>query len=216
MPIPILSSNDDLSPFPPIENALAEPNGLLMAGGRLNSKRLIDAYQRGIFPWFEEGEPILWWSPDPRCILWPDKIKIRKSLIKTMRKGHLSMTQNTAFKEVMKACAAPRSESGGTWITDDMLQAYEQLHKQGYAKSIEIWKDTTLVGGLYGIEVGQVFVGESMFSSVSDASKIALTHLCNMDRYKLIDCQLSTEHLVSMGAEEITRSRYIELLNLYA
>ncbi len=215
MPIPFLPPYDDITPFPPIHQALDEPNGLLMAGGNLNPARLISAYRSGIFPWFEEGEPILWWSPNPRCILWPKKIHIRKSLLKTIRKGHLFVSEDKAFTEVMRACAAPRQNSSGTWITSAMFDAYEELHKLGIARSIDVWQEDTLVGGLYGIQIGEIFVGESMFSKVSDASKVALVHLSNMKDYRLLDCQLSTAHLISMGAEEIPREQYIEYLKRY-
>lgn len=212
MPIPFLAFDDDLTPFPEVDKALQEPNGLLMAGGNLSPARLTTAYRSGIFPWFEEGEPILWWSPDPRCVIWPDEIRISRSLGKTHRKGHLHIKVNTSFRDVMKACAEPRAGSTGTWITENMLDAYETLNQLGIAKSVEVWQGETLVGGLYGIVVGQIFVGESMFSRVSDASKVALVHLAQSGEYKLIDCQLSTPHLSSMGAREIPRRDYIDLL----
>ncbi len=215
MPIPFLPQFDDVTPFPPVEQALAEPNGLLMAGGALNPTRLLTAYQSGIFPWFEEGEPILWWSPDPRCVIWPQKIKIRKSLLKTIRKGHFEVSENTAFVAVMRACAEPRKNSAGTWITDSMISAYQSLHTFGLARSIEISMDGKLVGGLYGVEIGEVFVGESMFSRVPDASKVALVYLAGCGRYRLIDCQLTTPHLESMGAEEISREAYTAYLKRF-
>lgn len=213
MPIPFLTLDDDLTPFPDVDKALQEPNGLLMAGGSLSPTRLTTAYRNGIFPWFEEGEPILWWSPNPRCVIWPDEIRISRSLGKTQRKGHLHIRENTSFRDVMKACAEPRAGSTGTWITDNMLDAYETLNQLGVAKSVEVWLDDTLVGGLYGIVVGRIFVGESMFSRVADASKVALVHLAQSGAYKLIDCQLSTPHLTRMGACEIPRQVYIDLLH---
>ena len=212
MPIPFLQPFDDVTPFPPVEKALDEPNGLLMAGGALTPRRLAEAYRSGIFPWFEEGEPVLWWSPDPRCVIWPENIRIRRSLAKTLRKGHLRIAHNTAYGDVMRACAEPRQNSSGTWITPSMLEAYQALHAMGMAHSIEVFLEDRLVGGLYGVEVGSVFIGESMFSRVSDASKVALVHLAQCGRYKLIDCQLATPHLESMGAEEISRSEYITYL----
>lgn len=215
MPIPILSPDDDFTAFPPVESALLEPNGLLMAGGGLSPQRLIAAYRSGIFPWYEEGEPILWWSPDPRCIIWPEKINIRRSLAKTIRRGHFEVTRNVAFKEVMRQCAALRPGSTGTWITDNMISAYSKLHLYGVAQSLEVWLDDKLVGGLYGISLGGVFVGESMFSSESDASKVALVSLAQSGHYKLIDCQLETDHLLSMGAETIARAEYLALLEKY-
>ncbi|MCB1757751.1 MAG: leucyl/phenylalanyl-tRNA--protein transferase [Gammaproteobacteria bacterium] len=215
MPIPFLPAYDDITPFPPVEQALMEPNGLLMAGGNLSPARLLSAYRSGIFPWFEEGEPILWWSPDPRCVLWPGDIKIRRSLLKTIRKGHFRLSENTAFRRVMQACAAPRSKGAGTWITDTMIDAYHILHELGLARSIEVWLDEQLVGGLYGVMVGDIFVGESMFSRVPDASKVALVHLATVNEFKLIDCQLSTPHLQSMGAVEISREAYLGYLKRY-
>lgn len=215
MPIPILPPDDDITAFPPVEKALLEPNGLLMAGGSLSPQRLIAAYRSGIFPWYEEGEPILWWSPDPRCIIWPDKIKVRRSLAKTLRRGHFEITRNVAFGEVMRQCAALRPGSTGTWITNYMIKAYSKLHLYGLAQSFEVWQEDRLVGGLYGISLGGVFVGESMFSTESDASKVALVHLARCGEYQLIDCQLETEHLISMGAETLPRAEYLKLLEKY-
>jgi len=212
MPIPFLAPEDDATPFPSTESALKEPNGLLMAGGNLSAKRLIAAYQAGVFPWYEEGEPILWWSPDPRCVIWPDNIRITKSLSKTIRKGHFEVTENLAYREVMKQCGAIRKASGGTWVTPQMINAYCELHKMGIARSLEVWLGHRLVGGLYGIQIGEIFVGESMFSTERDASKVALAHLAQCGQYQLIDCQLETAHLISMGACTISRKRYIELL----
>jgi leucyl/phenylalanyl-tRNA--protein transferase len=213
MPIPFLAPEDDVTPFPSVSTALSEPNGLLMAGGNLSPKRLIAAYRHGVFPWFEAGEPILWWSPDPRCVIKADDIRITRSLSKTIRNGSFQLTENQAYRTVMTRCAALRAGSSGTWVTDDMINAYCRLHELGVAHSIEVWQDTELVGGLYGIKMGAVFVGESMFSSARDASKVALVHLAKCEKYQLIDCQLETDHLNSMGAVCISRENYIELLN---
>ena len=212
-------SDDPQSPFPPLEQALTEPEGLLAAGGDLSSSRLINAYQHGIFPWFNADEPILWWSPDPRFVLYPDKLKISRSLRKTIKKAPFDIRIDTAFADVLKACAAPRAEQAGTWITDDMFNAYLNMHKLGYAHSIECWQHDELVGGLYGIAMGQVFFGESMFSKRSDASKIALVHLCEhllKHDFKLIDSQVHTEHMVSMGAEMIDRKEFEKMVRQYA
>ena len=213
MPIPFLAPDDDQTLFPSVSSALNEPNGLLMAGGNLSPKRLLSAYRAGVFPWFEEGEPILWWSPDPRCVIWPGEIRVTKSLSKTIRSGRYEVTENLAYREVMKQCGAPRKGSSGTWVTDEMIDAYCELNKLGVARSLEVWMDHRLVGGLYGIQLGLVFIGESMFSKERDASKVALAHLAQSDRYQLIDCQLETAHLNSMGATTISRERYIEYLN---
>ena len=213
MPIPFLAPDDDITPFPSVCTALNEPNGLLMAGGNLSPRRLISAYQHGIFPWFEEGEPILWWSPDPRCVIRAADIRITRSLSKTIRNGSFHVTENKAYRQVMTLCAAPRADSTGTWVTDDMIDAYCRLNTMGIAQSVEVWQDEELVGGLYGIQMGSVFVGESMFSTARDASKVALVHLAQCGKFQLIDCQLETDHLNSMGAVCISREHYIELLN---
>lgn len=211
--------DDPASPFPPLKQALNEPDGLLAAGGDLSAERLLNAYQHGIFPWFNENEPILWWSPDPRCVLYPDKLNISRSLRKTLKKNIFEIRMNTAFAEVLKACAAPRAQQAGTWITDDMFNAYVNMHKLGYAHSVECWQDNKLVGGLYGMTIGQVFFGESMFSKQSDASKVALVHLCeHLTRhdFKLIDSQVHTPHMESMGAEMIDRKEFAQLIKKYA
>ena len=213
MPIPFLAADDVRTPFPDVASALAEPNGLLMAGGSLSPYRLVAAYRRGVFPWFEAGEPILWWSPDPRCVIWPEDIKVSRSLSKTIRSGRYEVTESLAYREVMKQCGAPRPGSFGTWITPDMLEAYCDLATLGIARSLEVWEGHRLVGGLYGIALGRVFVGESMFSRARDASKVALAHLAREGGYRLIDCQLETPHLVSMGAVSIAREHYVGLLD---
>ena len=212
MPIPFIAPDDEHTPFPDVTAALQEPNGLLMAGGSLSVRRLVDAYCCGVFPWYEESEPILWWSPDPRCVLKPKNIKISRSLRKTLRSGKYEVTENLAYREVMKQCGAPRVGSSGTWVTDAMIAAYCKLNSLGIAKSYEVWEGHRLVGGLYGIEVGEVFVGESMFSRASDASKTAFVHLAQCGRYQLIDCQLETPHLRSLGAESISRREYLNHL----
>jgi len=215
MPIPFLAPDDDLTPFPSVSSALNEPNGLLMAGGNLSPQRLMAAYRAGVFPWYEAGEPILWWSPDPRCIIWPDRIRITRSLRKTLRSNKYKITENLAYREIMKQCGAPRSGGTGTWVTDEMIDAYCKLNKMGVARSLEVWLGHRLVGGLYGIHIGSVFVGESMFSIERDASKVALVHLAQCGKYELIDCQLETDHLISMGAETVSRKKYIELLDVH-
>lgn len=210
--IPWLRTAD---PFPPVETALREPNGLLAAGADLSPQRLLDAYSRGIFPWFNAGEPILWWSPDPRMVLFPQEFKLSRSLRKRLRRVDYAVKIDTAFKDVMLACAEPRIGQQGTWITPQMVDAYVRLHALGHAHSVETWIDGELVGGLYGVAIGRVFYGESMFTRVTDASKIAFAHLVAKLRdwgYGLIDCQMSTRHLASLGAREIPRSEFTALL----
>lgn len=198
--------------FPDASLALREPDGLLAVGGDLSANRILAAYRNGIFPWYSGGQPILWWSPDPRTVLYPSHLKISRSLRKTLRKQRFTVTLDRAFDQVINACAGPRADAPGTWITRDMAKAYSNLHRLGYAHSVECWQEDTLVGGLYGIAIGRVFFGESMFSKVSDASKIALCHLVrqleNWD-FGLIDCQVYTDHLASLGAEEVPRDNFI-------
>jgi len=211
--------DDPAAPFPPLEQALTEPDGLLAAGGDLSVERLLNAYQHGIFPWFNKDEPILWWSPDPRCVLYPDKLKISRSLRKTLKKNLFEIRMDTAFSSVLKSCAAPREQQAGTWITDDMFKAYVNMHKLGYAHSVECWQNNELVGGLYGIAIGKIFFGESMFSKQRDASKVALVHLCEyllQHDFKLIDSQVHTPHMESMGAEMIDRKDFENLVRKYA
>ena len=200
----------DLS-FPPVESALAEPNGLLAVGGDLAPRRLLAAYRHGIFPWYSEGDPILWWSPDPRMVLAPGELRVTRSLAKTLRNKAYEVRFDTAFDEVMRGCAAPREDQRGTWITAEMRAAYGRLHDLGYAHSVETWVDGRLAGGLYGVAIGRVFFGESMFTRVRDASKIAFVHLVRRlerEDYRLIDCQMHTEHLASLGAREIARREF--------
>ena len=195
--------------FPPVAKALSEPNGLLAAGGDLSPQRLLAAYRRGIFPWFSAGEPLLWWSPDPRMVLFPDELKISRSLTKTLRNADYEVRLDTAFGDVIRACARkPRAGQSGTWITPEMQQAYRELHRLGYAHSVETWIDGKLAGGLYGIAIGRAFYGESMFADARDASKIALAHLCaylKQRGFGIIDCQMETRHLASLGARPIPR-----------
>ena len=208
MPIPWLGRRD---PFPPVEEALDEPNGLLAAGGDLSPERLIDAYTRGIFPWFNDEDPVLWWSPDPRMVLFPRELHVSRSLRRVIRSGQFAVTLDRAFTDVVEGCAAPRANQDGTWITDDMALAYSRLAELGYAHSVEVWEGEALVGGLYGVAVGRVFYGESMFSRTNNASKVALAYLARqLERWKfvLIDCQMATGHLASLGAREIPRAEF--------
>ncbi len=203
--IPWLSGKPD---FPPVERALADPSGLLAAGGKLTPPWLLAAYERGIFPWFNPGEPILWWSPDPRLVLFPGEVHLSRSLRKTLRRHVFEVRFDTAFARVVAGCAAPRESSGGTWITSEMQAAYLRMHELGYAHSVESWADGRLMGGLYGIALGRVFFGESMFSRATDASKVALAHLAaylERQDFAVIDCQMTTAHLLSLGAREIPR-----------
>lgn len=200
--------------FPDIEQALTEPNGLLAVGGDLSPTRLLHAYRRGIFPWFNDDRYILWWSPDPRAVLFPQNIKISRSLGKTIKQKRFKITVDRAFAKVMSGCAAPRTEQHGTWITEKMFNAYTQLHAMGYAHSVETWMDSRLAGGLYGVAMGKVFFGESMFSRERDASKVALVHLCALG-FEVIDCQLSSDHLTRMGALDIARRDFATLLDRF-
>ena len=201
--------------FPPVEQALTEPDGLLAAGGSLSPEILLKAYRHGIFPWYSQEQPVLWWSPDPRCVLFPEKLKISRSLRKTLNKGLFTIKQDTAFRDVMLNCSKPRKKEAGTWITSDMLEAYSRMHELGYAHSVECWQDDSLVGGLYGISLGEMFFGESMFSKVPDASEVALEYLCNTIKPKLIDVQVYSSHMASLGAEMIPRAEFIEYLDRY-
>lgn len=271
--IPLLNQT---TPFPPVEQALRTPNGLLAAGADLSPQRILEAYRHGIFPWFNEDDPILWWSPDPRMVLFPDEFRVSHSLRKTLRKGQYEIRTDTAFEQVMHACAAPRNGAHGTWIHEDMIAAYCELHRMGYAHSLEVWMpsdsnqfqiegetrrqqasddenavsananlgtrlspqgggsystgstarnergsqhriaaELELAGGLYGMALGKMFYGESMFSRKTDASKIALAHLCAQLRhwqFGMIDCQMNTPHLTSLGAREIPRSEFKQRL----
>lgn len=209
------------APFPPLDAALREPNGLLAAGADLSPARLIDAYRRGIYPWYSEGQPLLWWSPDPRMVLFVDDFRVSRSLARRMRRGEFDVRCDTAFDRVMGACArAPRQGQQGTWITQEMIDAYSRLHTLGYAHSVEAWRDGELVGGLYGLALGKVFFGESMFARRTDASKVCLASLVAILQQRgacLIDCQQETAHLASMGAQPIAREDFArnlaELIN---
>lgn len=205
----------ELLKFPPVEHANEE--GLLAVGGDLSVERLLFAYQSGIFPWFNEDSLILWWSPDPRMVLYPNKVKISKSMRKILEGTQFKLTKNTQFEAVIDLCAlSPRKDQLGTWITRSMKEAYMKLHEIGFAQSYEVWEEDELVGGLYGIDLGHVFCGESMFSKVSNASKFAFIKLAqelSEKKYQLIDCQVYTPHLESLGAEEIQRDEFIKILN---
>lgn len=206
----------DTLAFPPLEKALREPNGLLAAGGDLSPERLIAAYRHGCFPWFQDGQPILWWSPDPRMVLVPDELHVSRSLAKRIRQGVYRVTFDQCFDQVIESCAGPRRASDGTWITSAMQTAYRQLHTLGVAHSVEVWQADRLVGGLYGLALGRMFFGESMFSLATDASKVGFATLVAKLRewdFVLIDCQMHTQHLASLGAKPITRGTFAELLS---
>ena len=205
---------DDLG-FPPLEQALREPNGLLAAGGDLSAERLVAAYRHGCFPWYQEGQPILWWSPDPRTVLFPGELHVSRSLRKRIRQGELRVTFDQAFAEVIQGCAEPRSYAEGTWITPAMQHAYIRLHERGIAHSVEVWRQGVLVGGLYGLAMGRLFFGESMFSRETDASKVGFVQLVERLRdwgFEMIDCQMHTHDLASFGARPIPRSEFKRLL----
>lgn len=219
MTLPWLSLTDDTQ-FPPIEHAFE--GGLVAAGGDLSPSRLLNAYRHGLFPWFNKGDPILWWSPNPRMVLFSDQIKIARSLKKTLKNSSLIITFDHAFEEVMTACSQPRTDlvddpNNDTWIHPEMIQAYVALHQQGYAHSVECWQGEQLVGGLYGVAIGSMFFGESMFSRVRDSSKIALVTLCQqLSRwgFEMIDCQVYSDHLASLGAYEIEQEEFIKNINI--
>jgi leucyl/phenylalanyl-tRNA---protein transferase len=202
-----------------LENALREPPGLLAAGGDLSPARLLAAYERGVFPWYSAQQPILWWSPDPRMVLFPQEFKCSRSLAKTLRNGPYITRADHAFRATIRACAAPRRSGADTWLNSDMIASYEQLHRLGFGHSIETYAAGQLVGGLYGIQLGQVFFGESMFSLSRDASKVALARLvqeCRARDIQLIDCQVASSHLASLGAREVLRSHFADLLRRFA
>jgi len=201
--------------FPPLERALRDPNGLLAAGGDLTPDRLIQAYRHGCFPWFQDGQPILWWSPDPRTVLLPSELHVSRSLSKVIRQQRYCVSFDQCFTEVIRACAAPRSYAAETWITTPMQDAYLELHKRGIAHSVEVWHGQELVGGLYGLAMGQLFFGESMFSRADNASKVGFATLVEHLRawgFVLIDCQMPTEHLISLGARSIPRTEFAQYL----
>ncbi|ABM03999.1 Leucyltransferase [Psychromonas ingrahamii 37] len=214
--IPELPINNTI--FPDTSLALSDPDGLLAMGGDLSPQRIIKAYQQGIFPWFSDGQPILWWSPSQRAIIQPNLVHISSSMKKIISKNNFSLSINHAFHDVIDACAAPRGNQNETWITFDMIAAYQKLHQQGIAHSIEVWRDNKLVGGLYGVCIGSVFCGESMFSKEDNTSKIAFIALCqHFDKFKgqLIDCQILTKHLQSFGVQNESRDNFINYLNQY-
>jgi len=199
--------SDPLAPFPPTSSALESPNGLLAWGGDLHPQRLLNAYRKGIFPWYSEGQPVLWWCPAPRCVILPQKVYLSKRTRRRYNSGKFRLSADSAFVEVVKACAEPRSYNDGTWITHEMLEAYCLLHELGHAHSLEVWRDDQLIGGIYGLAIGSMFFGESMFSRQTDASKMALVALCRQLTawgYGMLDCQVGNPHLFSMGAEEIS------------
>ena len=201
--------------FPDVELALQEPDGLLAVGGKLSTNWLLHAYRRGIFPWFGPGQPVLWWAPDPRLVLLPQDLHISRSLGKLLRRGQFTLTLDSAFEAVISACARPRPLQSGTWITPEMKSAYIDLHHAGYAHSAECWRDGVLVGGRYGVAIGRIFFGESMFTETSDASKaafVALVRQLEQWQFSLIDCQVYTEHLASLGAATIPRSKFTAIL----
>jgi len=208
--LPRVGSDPD-APFPPGADALEHPNGLLAWGGDLHPQRLLAAYRQGIFPWYSENQPILWWNPAPRCVIFPNEIHISRRTRRRFNSGQYRITLDQAFAEVIKQCAAPRADDAGTWITDDMQAAYLLLHHQGHAHSVDVWQGESLAGGIYGLAIGSAFFGESMFSRQVDASKIALIALCKhlvSCSFGILDCQVSNPHLLSMGALEISRERF--------
>ncbi|WP_342622689.1 leucyl/phenylalanyl-tRNA--protein transferase [Pseudomonas alkylphenolica] len=210
-------SRDSLT-FPALDRALRDPNGLLAAGGDLSAERLVQAYRHGCFPWYQDGQPILWWSPDPRTVLFPDELHVSRSLRKFIRQGHYQVSFDQDFAAVIKACAAPRDYADGTWITDSMQAAYLKLHQQGFAHSVEVRQNGELVGGLYGLAMGRLFFGESMFSRADNASKVGFVTLVEhlqQAGFVLIDCQMPTDHLHSLGARDIARATFADYLQRY-
>lgn len=204
--------------FPDPHSALRDPDGLLAIGGDLSPARLLDAYERGIFPWYSKGQPILWWSPNPRCVLEPDALRISRSLARTLRRAPFEVTFNRAFADVIRACAEPRRDVTDTWITQEMEGAFLELHRLGHGVSVECWQDGRLAGGLYGVALGRIFFGESMFSRVTDASKVALVHLVEEARrlgIRLIDCQIHSRHLQRLGAAPMPRDLFLNILRHY-
>jgi len=215
LPIPWLNTSDEMTPLPDPESAMIEPNGLLAIGGSLSINRLEEAYREGIFPWYGPDEPILWWSPDPRAVIPVDQLHISRSLRRALNRADYQVSLDRAFETVVEACAEPRPDQPGTWITDDMKAAYGRLHRAGLAHSIEIWRDQRLIGGLYGVSLGSAFFGESMFSREPNASKMAMAWLCAQLRawqFQFLDCQMPTGHLLSMGARCLPRRQFLMML----
>jgi len=215
----LLRPGNPRAPFPDVGLAETDPNGLLAVGGDLHPERLLNAYRHGIFPWFSPGDPILWWSPDPRTLLFPGEIHISRSLRKTLRRRRLGVSFDRAFPQVIAACSGPRRDGAGTWLVPEMIAAYTQLHRLGQAHSVEVWQDGALVGGLYGVALGRIFFGESMFSRTDNASKVALVHLSQRLAawgFVAIDCQVLSDHLVTLGAREVPRDRFTALLQRFA
>lgn len=212
-----LDPRDPQQPFPPAHQAMRDPNGLLAIGGDLSVARLIRAYSAGIFPWYNPDEPILWWSPDPRAVLVPESLKVSRSLSRSIRREDYAVTLDLAFARVLLECSGARARGRGTWLGPEMREAYEELHACGYAHSVEVWRAGELVGGLYGVSLGRVYFGESMFSRADDASKIGLYWLCQQLQaweFPLIDCQVGSAHLKSLGAQDVSRERFINLLRV--
>jgi leucyl/phenylalanyl-tRNA--protein transferase len=217
--LPWIAGDADPAALPDAEQALSSPNGLLAVGGRLSPEWLLAAYRKGAFPWFERDQPILWWSPDPRAVLWTDELKISRSLRRTIGKRLFAITADTSFDAVISACAEPRSYTDATWITPSMRTAFNRMHALGFAHSFEAWRDGRLVGGLYGLAIGRVFFGESMFSRVSDASKVAFAHAVAFLQSRsifLIDCQVPSAHLASLGATSMPRRTFLSVLRRHA
>ncbi|MDA0687964.1 MAG: leucyl/phenylalanyl-tRNA--protein transferase [Proteobacteria bacterium] len=217
MPLPWLDSEQPW--FPPLDEALDEPNGLLAAGGDLSPDWLLAAYAYGVFPWYEAGQPILWWSPDPRLVLYPDQVRVSRSLKKFLRKHPYRLSMDTNFSAVIESCGKSRAGSTGTWITDEMRSAYQLLHQLGHAHSVEVWADSALVGGLYGVSLGKVFFGESMFSVEPNTSKLALVALArHLEQwgFRLIDCQVASKHLLSLGAQSVDREQFANWVNAFS
>ncbi|MGI9237750.1 MAG: leucyl/phenylalanyl-tRNA--protein transferase [Woeseiaceae bacterium] len=211
-----LSADDPPDAFPPVDAALSEPDGLLAAGGDLSSERLLTAYRRGIFPWYDEGQPLLWWSPEARCVFRPGDFHLARRLRRSLKQSTAEVRINTDFGAVIRACAAPRGAQHGTWITAEMIVAYERLQREGWAHSIEVWSQDSLLGGLYGLAIGRAFFGESMFSRATDASKIALlalSRMMEMNELGILDCQLVSRHLMSLGATIIPRKQFVNTLD---
>ena len=214
-PLTWLAKSDPPDAFPPVETAFAEPDGLLAAGGDLSPERLLYAYRNGIFPWYDSGQPILWWSPDPRCVMRPEEFHLSRRLRRSLRQTEFTVTFNHDFAAIVEACASNRPGQLGTWITRDMAQAYETLNRLGWAHSVEIWLDGQLAGGLYGIGIGKAFFGESMFSNASNASKAALyvlTRILTLNAFEILDCQVESPHLKTLGAGRMPRREFTALL----